>query len=293
MGTLRAAFACAILVLDMACTPLRQAPPPVAKPRWAPLTQEALVGSWELTHVGSDLVPRNIGLRFSAYGSLHGGLTCGNLLRGAYQVRPNRIAFLHANTTERGCDSHALLDHAEKVLLGHASAYFSADREKLYWQGPGTLLTFRRVPEAGSRADAQPVAPSVPADPGLPNLVGISLAPGGPPVITLRTPTNWTHEFEAGDDTRRHVVAGSEARVMLEFWTHEPTWACREASCGLSTLEVNRTAVPMLKPPRGGGFSAFIPRLHDNGRGISIIATCHSREACEIAEKVAASVRIF
>jgi heat shock protein HslJ len=139
MPKLRNPVACAISALALGCAPVVIEPAVVTPPSWAPLTKQALLGSWELTRVSSQPVPRGMSLTFSADGGVRGRMTCGNLLRASYQVFPHRIAFAPITITERGCDSPALLNAAEKTLRLPSSAYLSPDGQRLYIRAQETL----------------------------------------------------------------------------------------------------------------------------------------------------------
>lgn len=128
-------------------------------------------------------------------------------------------------------------------------------------------------------------------DASLSKTVAIRIAPGGAPLITLRTPPSWSYEFDTGEDTRRHVVAGNGARVMLEFWTNQPTWACGNAACGLAAIDVNGIRSRLLRTGDGRSLLLFIPRPAEMGRrGVKVIATCETIEACQLAEKVVSTI---
>lgn len=137
---------CALLALTPGCSPTTPPAPAIAVPTWAPLNQQALLGSWDLAEVSGQPVPRGIRLSFSSEGVIEGWLTCGNHLDGRYRVLPHDIEF-GGRTTERGCDPLAFHEAAEKTLFRPFSAYFGADLRHLYIRGQETLV-FERMPAA-------------------------------------------------------------------------------------------------------------------------------------------------
>lgn len=142
---------CALIALNLGCAPAAPPESPVAAATWAPLTQQALLGSWELTDVSSQPVPRGISLSFSSNGLVRGSLTCGNELFGNYRVLPHRIGFFMTRVTQRGCDPLRLHEAAEKTLLRPFSSYLSPDLRHLYVRGQETLLFSRRPTDAEMR----------------------------------------------------------------------------------------------------------------------------------------------
>ncbi len=169
---LRPSSLCALVALTFGCAPVSPAKLPVAQATWVPLNEQALLGSWDLTQVNSQPVPRGIGLSFSSDGIVRGSLTCGNTLFGNYQVFSHRIGFSMTRVTERGCDALALHEAAEKPMLGPFSAYLSPDHRHLYVRGQEALAFTRAkilteseaigiVKETVQVGDAEPEAVNV------------------------------------------------------------------------------------------------------------------------------------
>lgn len=122
-------------LLLWSCAPAATVPPPAAS-SWLPVTQPDLLGTWELTHVNAQPVPRTISLSFRAEGTVEGTVACGNRFQGAYRVLPQHILDIGGSRTERGCDGLPLLTAAEKsLLLSPSSAYLSPNRRHLYMRG--------------------------------------------------------------------------------------------------------------------------------------------------------------
>ena len=117
---------------------------------WAPLTQQALLGSWVLAEVSNQPVPRGISLSFSSDGVIQGRLTCGNELDGRYRVLPHSIQF-GGRITERGCDPLALHEAAEKTLFRPFSAYLSPDLRHLYIRGEKNTVVQTSARRRGAR----------------------------------------------------------------------------------------------------------------------------------------------
>lgn len=126
-------------LLLCSCAPAATAPAPAAS-TWLAVSQPDLLGTWELTHVNAQPVPRTISLRFRADGTVEGTVACGNRFQGAYRVLPQHILDIGGSWTERGCDELPLLTAAEKsLLLSPSSAYLSPNRRHLYVRGLQSL----------------------------------------------------------------------------------------------------------------------------------------------------------
>lgn len=130
--------------------------------------------------------------------------------------------------------------------------------------------------------------------PGLTLIVPLRTRPDGTPSLTISPPAHWVSSWEAGEDTRRSYLRGDDVVLTIETWAFPPTWECRSASCGLSSLLVDGVAVRLLRSERSQSLNAFIPRRGDpTGRGVSVWATCTSEEGCRMAEQTIASIRGF
>lgn len=130
--------------------------------------------------------------------------------------------------------------------------------------------------------------------PGSKLIVPLRTRPDGTPSLTISPPAHWTSNWEAGDDTRRHYLRGDGVVMTIETWAYEPTWACRAASCGLSSLIVDGLPVKLLRLAQPRSISAFIPRRSDpSRRGVSVWASCDSEANCKAAEQAIASIRGF
>lgn len=112
------------------------------------VTKAALLGSWELTEVGSQRVSKGLTLTFNADGSLSGSVRC-NSLSGRYELLSQRIVLADEIITLAGClpwpENRAIVARAEKTLFSPAAvAFLSGDGEQLYVRGQDTLR-FRRA----------------------------------------------------------------------------------------------------------------------------------------------------
>lgn len=114
----------------------------------------------------------------------------------------------------------------------------------------------------------------------------------GRPLLTIAPPAHWSSHWEAGEDTRQYYLKGDGVSMTVEFWDFEPTWVCRDASCGLSSMVVDGVAAKLLRPPTDGVILAFLPRRNDaSRRGVSVAARCATPAACKLAEDVIRSIR--
>lgn len=130
--------------------------------------------------------------------------------------------------------------------------------------------------------------------PGLALIVPLRTRPDGTPSLTISPPAHWTSNWEAGQDTRRHYLRGDGVLMTIETWAYAPTWACQDASCGLSSIVVDGFRVKLLRLAQPRSVFAFIPRCDDpSGRGVSVSASCGSDEGCKAAEDAIASIRGF
>lgn len=130
--------------------------------------------------------------------------------------------------------------------------------------------------------------------PGVQLIVPLRTRPDGTPSLTISPPAHWMSNWEAGEDTQRHYFRGDGVTMTIETWAYAPTWACRDASCGLSSLVVDGLRVKLLRLSQPRSVHAFIPRRDDpSGRGVSLWASCGSDESCKAVEQVIATIRGF
>jgi len=130
--------------------------------------------------------------------------------------------------------------------------------------------------------------------PGLTLIVPLRTQLDGTPFLTISPPAHWVSNWEAGEDTRRHYLRGDGVTMTIETWAYPPTWKCRSAACGLSSLMVDGVAAKLLRSEQPPRLNVFIPRRGDpTGRGVSIWATCASKEGCLVAEQAIATIRGF
>lgn len=132
------AIAFGALFLALACAPVPPAHPTVG------VSNAALAGSWELSHVGTRPVSRAISLTFNPDGTVTGAIRC-NAWSGRYEARPSAIAFSEdIIITAAGCPGswpadRGLAQRAERTLFGEHTAYLSADLQRLYLRGQDEL----------------------------------------------------------------------------------------------------------------------------------------------------------
>lgn len=113
-----------------------------------PVTTAALLGQWELSHVGPDEVSKGMTLAFSADGSLTGSVRC-NGFSTSYELLSQRIVLVKAIITVAGCGAwppnRVIVERAEKTLFSNATvASLSGNGKLLYLRGRDTLK-FRRI----------------------------------------------------------------------------------------------------------------------------------------------------
>lgn len=116
--------------------------------------------------------------------------------------------------------------------------------------------------------------------------------PGAPVLLTARAPAGAAHSFEAGEDSQRHTIVAGGARVTFEYWIRQPTYSCQSAACGRTVVTIHGQPAPFIQLPGARSFVAFVPRRGDQGgRGVSIVGTCDTVEACSLARAIALSLR--
>lgn len=161
----------------------------------------------------------------------------------------------------------------------------------------GVLATACSPVPVGTRAvSSRPV--SVAAVPGssvnavpLTKVIRLS-GPGAPTLLTVRAPANARHSFEAGEDSQRHTIVADGARVTFEYWIRQPTYACQSAACGRTVVSVDGQPSTFIDLPGGLSFVAFIPRGGDQaGRGVSVVGTCSSVQACSLARRIVMTLK--
>ncbi|GAA4013399.1 hypothetical protein GCM10022280_09570 [Sphingomonas swuensis] len=101
--------------------------------------------------------------------------------------------------------------------------------------------------QVGSVPTAKPPPVQTMTVPGLTPIVPLRTRPDGTPSLTVSPPAHWVSSWEAGEDTRRHYLRGDGVVMTIETWAYPPTWECRSAGCGLSSLLVDGVAAKLLR----------------------------------------------
>ena len=145
----------------------------------------------------------------------------------------------------------------------------------------------------GSASTATPIAADGSASFGPRLTKTVALAgPGAPVRLTARAPADAVHSFEAGEDSQRHTIVADGARVTFEHWISQPTYACQSAACGRTVVSVDGQPSTFIDLPGGRSFVAFIPRSGDQGgRGVSVVGTCSSVQACSLARRIVMTLK--
>lgn len=145
----------------------------------------------------------------------------------------------------------------------------------------------------GSVSTATPAAADGSASfgPRLTKVVALA-GPAAPVLLTARTPPDAVHSFEAGEDSQRHTIAAGGARVTFEYWIRQPTYSCQVAACGRMVVTIDGQPSTFIQLPGARSFVAFVARRGDQGgRGVSIVGTCDTVQACSLARAIALSLR--
>lgn len=142
-----------------------------------------------------------------------------------------------------------------------------------------------------STAHSATVGGSASFDPPLAKTVALA-GPGAPVRLTARAPADAVHSFEAGEDSQRHTIVAGGARVTFEYWIRQPTYACQSAACGRTVVSADGQPSTFIDLPGGLSFVAFIPRGGDQaGRGVSVVGTCSSVQACSLARRIVMTLK--